>query len=63
MGTQNTLAASGQPKKGRLYAVIQVKENGKAKAVWRSLGLPLTRSAPFCTRWRRTITQAGIGVP
>ena len=40
MGTQNTLAASGQPKKGRLYAVIQVKENGKAKAVWRSLGLP-----------------------
>ena len=27
-------------KKGRLYAVIQVKENGKAKAVWRSLGLP-----------------------
>ena len=40
MGTQNTLAASVQPKKGRLYAVIQVKENGKAKAVWRSLGLP-----------------------
>lgn len=33
MGTQNTLAASVQPKKGRLYAVIQVKENGKAKAV------------------------------
>lgn len=40
MGTQNTLAASVQPKKGRLYAVIQVKETGKAKAVWRSLGLP-----------------------
>ena len=40
MGTQNTLAASVQPKKGRLYAVIQVKENGKSKAVWRSLGLP-----------------------
>ena len=38
MGTQNTLAASVQPKKGRLYAVIQVKENGKSKAVWRSLG-------------------------
>lgn len=34
MGTQNTLAASVQPKKGRLYAVIQVKENGKSKAVW-----------------------------
>lgn len=40
MGTQNTLAASVQTKKGRLYAVIQVKENGKAKSVWRSLGLP-----------------------
>lgn len=40
METQNTLAASVQPKKGRLYAVIQVKENGKSKAVWRSLGLP-----------------------
>lgn len=32
MGTQNTLAVSVQPKKSRLYAVIQVKENGKAKA-------------------------------
>lgn len=40
MAIQNTLAASVQPKKGRLYAVIQVKENGKSKAVWRSLGLP-----------------------
>lgn len=40
MGTQNTLAASIQTKKGRLYAVIQVKENGKSKSVWRSLGLP-----------------------
>lgn len=40
MAIQNTLAASVQPKKGRLYAVIQVKENGKAKSVWRSLGLP-----------------------
>lgn len=36
----DTLAASVQTKKGRLYAVIQVKENGKAKSVWRSLGLP-----------------------
>lgn len=40
METRNTLAASVQTKKGRLYAVIQVKENGKAKSVWRSLGLP-----------------------
>ena len=29
-----------RPKKGRLYAVIQTKENGKSKPVWRSLGLP-----------------------
>lgn len=40
METQNTLAASIQTKKGRLYAVIQVRENNKAKSVWRSLGLP-----------------------
>ena len=33
------LNASVQPKKGHLYAVIQVKENGKPKSVWRSLGL------------------------
>lgn len=39
MKTQNTLAASIQTKKGRLYAVIQVRENNKAKSVWRSLGL------------------------
>ena len=39
METQNALAASIQTKKGRLYAVIQVKENGKSKSVWRSLGL------------------------
>lgn len=40
MEVKNTLAASVQAKKGRLYAVIQVKENGKTKPVWRSLGLP-----------------------
>ena len=40
MTIPNTLPASIQPKKGRLYAVIQTKENGKSKAVWRSLGLP-----------------------
>lgn len=38
--TKNTFAASVQPKSGRLYAVIQVKENGKTKSVWRTLGLP-----------------------
>ncbi len=35
----NSLNASVQPKKGHLYAVIQVKEGGKPKSVWRSLGL------------------------
>ena len=40
MTTQNSYAASIQAKKGRLYAVIQVNENGKTKPVWRTLGLP-----------------------
>ena len=40
MAASNTLPASVQPKKGRLYAVIQTKENRKSKPVWRSLGLP-----------------------
>ena len=40
MQVMNTLAASVQVKKGRLYAVIQTKENGKPKPVWRALGLP-----------------------
>ena len=41
MAQGNTLAASVQAKKGRLYAVIQHKgTNGKARAVWRALGLP-----------------------
>lgn len=40
MTTQNSYAASVQSKKGRLYAVIQVNENGKTKPVWRTLGLP-----------------------
>ena len=40
MAASNTLPASVQPKKGRLYAVIQTRENGKSKPVWRSLGLP-----------------------
>ena len=40
MAQKNTLAASVQAKNGRLHAVIQVKENGKTKSVWRALGLP-----------------------
>ena len=34
------LTASVQPKKGRLYVVIQYVDSGKRKSVWRSLGLP-----------------------
>ena len=37
---KNSFAASVHSKNGRLYAVIQVKENGRHKAVWRTLGLP-----------------------
>lgn len=33
-------AASVQSKKGRLYAVMQVKNDGTTKPVWRALGLP-----------------------
>lgn len=33
-------AASVQSKKGRLYAVMQVKKDGTTKSVWRALGLP-----------------------
>lgn len=40
MAMKNTLAASVQAKKGRLYAVIQIKKDGKAKTAWRTLGLP-----------------------
>ena len=40
MAIKATLAASVQKKNGRLHAVIQVKENGKTKSVWRALGLP-----------------------
>lgn len=40
MNAATTLAASVQAKKGRLYAVIQVRENGRTKPVWRALGLP-----------------------
>ncbi len=40
MTDKNSFAASVQSKKGRLYAVIKVKEDGKTKPVWRALGLP-----------------------
>ena len=41
MAQKNSMAASLQSKKGRLYAVIQQKcPDGKFKSVWRALGLP-----------------------
>ncbi len=40
MAARPHFAASVQSKKGRLYAVIQVKKDGTTKPVWRALGLP-----------------------
>ena len=40
MAKKQTLAASMQAKSGRLYAVINIREDGKSKAVWRAMGLP-----------------------
>lgn len=40
MVARSHFAASVQSKKGRLYAVIQVKKDGTTKPVWRTLGLP-----------------------
>lgn len=39
MATKPHFAASVQSKKGRLYAVMQVKKDGTTKPVWRALGL------------------------
>ena len=44
MSAKTTLAASVHAKKGRLYAAIQTRENGKPKTVWRALKLPDTAS-------------------
>lgn len=40
MAAKPHFAASVQSKKGRLYAVMQVKKEGTTKPVWRALGLP-----------------------
>ena len=40
MAAKPHFAASVQSKKGRLYAVMQVKKDGTSKPVWRALGLP-----------------------
>ena len=39
MAAKPHFAASAQSKKGRLYAVMQVKKDGTTKPVWRALGL------------------------
>jgi hypothetical protein len=39
MANKQTFAASIQEKKGRLYAVIQVKTANGTKPVWRTMGL------------------------
>ena len=39
MAAKPHFAASVQSKKGRLYAVMQVKKDGTTKPVWRALGL------------------------
>ena len=40
MAAKPHFAASVQSKKGRLYAVMQVKKDGTTRPVWRALGLP-----------------------
>ena len=56
MDAKTTLAASVQAKKGRLYAVIQVKVNGKTKPVWRALGLPEgTNKSKVNTAYREVV--------
>lgn len=40
MAAKPHFAASVQSKKGRLYAVMQVKKDGTTKPVWQALGLP-----------------------
>ena len=58
MNAATTLAASVQAKKGRLYAVIQVRENGKTKPVWRALGLPEGSNKSKVNKAYREVVQA-----
>ena len=58
MNTATTLAASVQAKKGRLYAVIQVRENGRTKPVWRALGLPESANKSKVNKAYREVVQA-----
>ena len=57
MDAKNTLAASVQAKKGRLYAVIQVRENGRTKPVWRALGLPESANKSKVNKAYREVVQ------
>lgn len=58
MNVATTLAASVQAKKGRLYAVIQVRENGRTKPVWRALGLPESANKSKVNKAYREVVQA-----
>ena len=58
MDAKTTLAASVQAKKGRLYAVIQVRENGRTKPVWRALGLPESANKSKVNKAYREVVQA-----
>lgn len=61
MATRNSLAASVQVKKDRLYAVIQYKENGKNKSAWRALGLPVdANKAKVNKAFREVVNQFEI---
>lgn len=57
MNDATTLAASVQAKKGRLYAVIQVRENGKTNPVWRALGLPESANKSKVNKAYREVVQ------
>ena len=58
MAIKATLAASVQKKNGRLHAVIQVKEDGKTKPVWRALGLPEDASQTQVSKAFRKVVTA-----
>lgn len=58
MNAATTLAASVQAKKGRLYAVIQVRENDRTKPVWRALGLPEGSNKSKVNKAYREVVQA-----
>lgn len=53
----NPLAASVQSKNGRLYAVMQVKQNGKTKPVWRALGLSEDTPKSHVNKVFRTVVR------